>query len=503
MYRQLHFQDVVGDLPWRYSVELAALLFGPPRQPTVADTVPSSTDLSPKAQSSHTDPHHAQFDSPQAHYILKASVLGSDNRHGDFLWAWADDENENSPDQYFRNVPSPAAVHHSSQIPISTIDPTHAMSYDDPGYQLDPTSGNEVSHAPILTHSSSAGSSGIAPVSRSSVVSVHSNLSPEHFDDENDSDDKYNGSDLNRVSTIESTYDRDNNNRDSSRNDQNDDTVSQGSYNNNNNNETNSERNNDNGRSSYNDNNDGEDDNNGDVDVDVEYSDADFDFDDDDDHTHHDDNTSDSPELDDHPLDDITEPGSDSLPLTGAGRGLVGVSPWSTTASSGVLPPSSPILPRRIVPEYVSFGARCLRDLGSSLGVREFVTPRIATHRGSGHTLHTLAMATAAALDAPAYFLDYSRGFLVALDSDAQLPPRLPENRPAETARIVAAIGGALRFVDNHAEALRAFVDKRGGAIQVMSDTHWLCTIPGANVIEVTLDQHSNMTCIDGSGNMH
>lgn len=137
------------------------------------------------------------------------------------------------------------------------------------------------------------------------------------------------------------------------------------------------------------------------------------------------------------------------------------------------------------LPAAARAAAARVRDAGAALGVAELVTPHVAAEGRCA--VRRLAMAAAAAVDAPAFFLDYQRGFAVLLDADARVPARRVGCPAEEAERIIESVWAAGACVDSVADALDAFVARRGGVVDKRGGT-WLCSVPGASVIEVVLD---------------
>lgn len=130
-----------------------------------------------------------------------------------------------------------------------------------------------------------------------------------------------------------------------------------------------------------------------------------------------------------------------------------------------------------------------VRDAGISLGVPELTAPHVRS--GGAKCTRALAMAAAAALDSPAFFCDFQRGFVLLLDGrggDCVLP-EAGVGVVAETERIVEAVWEAADVLgDAVAEGVAAFVERRGGVVERRGEGKLFCSVPGANVVEVRLD---------------
>jgi hypothetical protein len=146
------------------------------------------------------------------------------------------------------------------------------------------------------------------------------------------------------------------------------------------------------------------------------------------------------------------------------------------------------------LPVETRSAAMRIRDVGIARGVREFIAPHVSTT--SRDDLHRIAMAVAGALDAPAFFTDFERGFALVLKEDAALPARRVESPRVEAERIIASVWSAGVRTERHAEALEAFVSQRGGVVEKHGAKYWLCFVPLADPIEVILDERQQLVSL-------
>lgn len=103
-------------------------------------------------------------------------------------------------------------------------------------------------------------------------------------------------------------------------------------------------------------------------------------------------------------------------------------------------------------------------------------------------------MAAAAALAAPAFFVDPERGAVFALAAPLPPPPPRDAGRRAEAARVAASVRDASVRTPRLADAVRAFVAARGGAIEPVGARTWRCHVPGADPVDVLLDTRHRVT---------
>lgn len=103
-------------------------------------------------------------------------------------------------------------------------------------------------------------------------------------------------------------------------------------------------------------------------------------------------------------------------------------------------------------------------------------------------SLHTLAMCSAALLDAPAYFVDYVRGIALVLDGASRIPAYENTSEEAEAARVIVAVETAMQHTSDHANAIRSFFRKRGGRVERRHDYEHIGFLDNAIPIRFIMD---------------
>jgi hypothetical protein len=413
-YRQLHLQDLVGTLPWRYNLREGTLLFG------------GSQDVG-----------------GQPEYAFKASILGIDDG-STFLWAALSSErvsdgrgvsSEDDDDDDFPEDDDAIPVEDDdipgdyADIPEEEDDDLLEDDGDPPQDDDDPPDeDNDVKHSHVELSDRNEDVVVLDQACENDHKESDGN-EQDHDDNDDDGDDRDNHDDRNNDSSDHNAVPQlDSNNRDET--------------------------------DSYDDNLEEDDPEDGD--------DGEFDDDNGSAHSeHHMTSAMDYIAEDEH--DDSSLEEGKSQPLAR-------------------------------VPIRLAQASQRVRRLGRELGVVEFTRAAVTTGSGAPYSLHVLTAAAAGALDAPAYFCDYPGGVALVLESDVVLPQTQVRSPPAETARIVAAVTAARTLAPDQSEALRAFVERRGGHIETRDDTHWRIFLDGALPIAVTLDQRHKLESLAPAG---